>query len=135
MDNKWSVVGGIMSLVSGAFGMLGGLGLIFFSTVFTQAISWSSVDGGSFGDAEQSVIDLVGFVYGVMGGFLLLVGVLALVGGIFALRRKLWGLALAGSIGAIFCFLPIGIVAVIFTSMSRSEFSPKLPASPNQPLS
>ena len=49
---------------------------------------------------------------------------LALAGGIFAIRRKRWGLALAGSIAAfinpyLFC---LGVAAIILTILSKNEF-------------
>ena len=55
-------------------------------------------------------------------GLLALAGILALLGGIYALRRRLWGLALAGSLATIL-FLPVfGIPAIILTSHSEREF-------------
>ena len=50
---------------------------------------------------------------------------LALIGGIYALKRRKWGLALAGSIAAIFASMPLpflGIAATIFIVLSRKEF-------------
>jgi len=49
-------------------------------------------------------------------------GVLLLIGGIFALRRKMWGLALAGSIAAILGLTPIGVLSTIFIVLSKDEF-------------
>lgn len=48
--------------------------------------------------------------------------VLAMVGGILALQRKSWGLALAGSIAAVLPFSLLGIAALILTALSRDEF-------------
>ena len=62
--------------------------------------------------------------------------IIAIPGGIYALRRRKWGLALAGSIavvgfGAYGILLPafpgelfvgLGILAIIFISLSKSEF-------------
>jgi hypothetical protein len=52
--------------------------------------------------------------------------VLVIVGGVYAIKGKKWGLALAGSIAAIFpqstVNIPIGILATIFTAMSKDEF-------------
>lgn len=52
-----------------------------------------------------------------------LLGILAIVGGIYALQRKKWGLALAGSIAA---FFPpkwiLGIAAIVLTVLSKEEF-------------
>jgi len=54
--------------------------------------------------------------------FMLAASILAIVGGIRALRKKTWGLALAGSIGALFGSSPLGVAAIIFTALSKSEF-------------
>jgi hypothetical protein len=50
---------------------------------------------------------------------------LALAGGIFALQRKSWWLAMAGSFAATIVpvFLP-GLVAILLMSLSRDEFTP-----------
>ena len=56
--------------------------------------------------------------FGVCVGVL---GILAVVGGIFAIRRKRFGLSLAGAI----CALPLyalGVPAVIFICLSKKEF-------------
>jgi len=53
---------------------------------------------------------------------LLAMAFLALTGGIFALQRKKWGLALAGSIVAILPFSLLGIAATILVVLSKDEF-------------
>jgi len=50
-------------------------------------------------------------------------GVIALIGGIFALRRKAWGFALAGAILALFPIIPLGVLSIIFVSMAKKEFA------------
>ncbi len=58
----------------------------------------------------------------VLGIPLIVLGALAMVGGIYALQRKMWGLVLAGSISATL-FSPImGIAAITFTALSRRQF-------------
>ena len=51
-------------------------------------------------------------------------GIIAIVGGIFTLRRRVWGLALAGAICASLSFVSwmIGIPAVILVATSKNEF-------------
>jgi hypothetical protein len=52
---------------------------------------------------------------------LLALGIVAIIGGVSAIRRKSFGLSLAGAI----CALPsniLGILAVIFVSVSKREF-------------
>ena len=49
--------------------------------------------------------------------------ILAIVGGIYALQRKIWGLALAGSIAAFFTpSWVLGVAAIVFTALSKNEF-------------
>jgi hypothetical protein len=57
----------------------------------------------------------------IMGGLLLALGILAVTGGISAIKGKRFGLSLAGAI----CALPtgiLGILAVIFVSLTKREF-------------
>ena len=51
-----------------------------------------------------------------------IIGILAIVGGIYALRRKIWGLALAGSIAAFFPSWILGLTAIVLTALSKNEF-------------
>ena len=56
-----------------------------------------------------------------------IVSILALVGGVYALQRKRWGLALAGSIAAILASvpllgtLPVGISATTMIALAKDE--------------
>ena len=47
---------------------------------------------------------------------------LEFIGGICALARKRWGLALASSIVAILFLWPLGIPAIVLTVLSKNEF-------------
>jgi hypothetical protein len=52
-----------------------------------------------------------------------ILAVVSIIGGVFAIRRKTWGWALAGSITAVLSSLsPLGIAAVVLVAMSRNEF-------------
>ena len=50
---------------------------------------------------------------------------LAIIGGICALRRKYWGMALAGSIAVIWPTTVVGMAAVVLNVMARDEFQRK----------
>ena len=48
---------------------------------------------------------------------------LAIAAGMYTLlNRKIWGLALIGSIAAVFCSVPLGIAAVVLVAISRKQF-------------
>jgi hypothetical protein len=53
---------------------------------------------------------------------MLIPSVLAIVGGIFALRRRSWVMALIGSIGLIVTSSVAGIAALVLTVMAKDEF-------------
>jgi hypothetical protein len=60
---------------------------------------------------------------------LIVVGIIAVIGGIYALRLRSWGLALAGAILAVAGIPPVGVLAIIFIALARREFSHReLPA-------
>jgi hypothetical protein len=48
--------------------------------------------------------------------------VIAIVGGVYSLKRKAWGLAPAGSICALSGYFILGLLAIIFVAMGKNEF-------------
>ena len=127
-----STVGGILSIVAGALGLLGGLFLILISIFFVNIIN----DPSFFGDTTANPQQLANFFtvfYGILGAFAVAVGGLSIVGGIFSLQRKHWGWALAGAIGGCLSFLPVGVTAVVFVAMAHPEFNPLPPVALPQP--
>jgi ABC-type Co2+ transport system permease subunit len=60
----------------------------------------------------------------IIGVPLIVLGIVAIVGGVSALRRRSFGLSLAGAICALPAS-PLGILAVIFVSLSKGEFEAK----------
>ena len=88
------------------------------------------------GAAAAAFVEVIGELAGIpglgamIGAPLIVMGIIALIAGIFALRRKAWGFALTGAILAIPCSLillggggVIGILAVVFVVMGRREFA------------
>ena len=106
-------VAGILNIITGAFGIIGAIFMF---------IGFSVVSGGW---GIPGMEDVPGFVPGVVLGMAipsLLIAILALVGGIFAVQRKQWGWTLAGSIAAIVVFLPLGIASTVLSAQSKNEF-------------
>jgi len=103
MERTWKpTVGGILAIIGGAIGTI--LGLVI-ATV--GSIGWF------FGVPWVSAI----------GAPLIILGIIAIVGGIYALRRRIWGLALAGSICALIGpWGLLGLLAIIFVSLGKGEF-------------
>jgi ABC-type dipeptide/oligopeptide/nickel transport system permease subunit len=51
-------------------------------------------------------------------------GIMAVVGGISAIKRKWFSISLAGAVGAGFT-VPLGILAVVFVALRKREFGAK----------
>jgi hypothetical protein len=120
-------IAGILSIISGAFGVLGlgwaFLGLFLFGAVFRQGFMPSP--------PPREFFVIMTVFYLVIGLCSLLIGVLAIIGGIFAIKKKRWGLALAGAIAGTVTFFPCGIPAIVLISMAKKEeFSLPQPPSP-----
>ncbi len=107
------IVAGVFNIITGGLGILGAFATFFGFGVVT----------GAFGIPTGYIPEFVpGIVLG-SGIFILIVAVLALIGGIFAVQRKQWGWALAGSIAAIFSLIILGIPAIILVAISKNEFA------------
>jgi hypothetical protein len=59
--------------------------------------------------------------WAIIGGCIGVLGIVAVVGGISAVRRRRFGLSLAGAICALASGL-LGVLAVVFVSLSKREF-------------
>ena len=107
---------GILDIVAGASSLVGAIVLFFLTHVVGTANIFLEEDVQSLG------IDFINGIFVFFAVFLVVVGILALVGGIFALQRRQWGLALAGSIAATLGSNVIGILAIVFLAMGKDEF-------------
>ena len=114
--------GGVLSIIGGAFQVIGGgiaTALVIAAFIGSRLRPFQ---GMPFLPGEWS--ERVIFVGPILVGIVVLgtvLGIVAIVGGVSALRRKSFGLSLAGAI----CALPsgiLGILAIIFVSVSKEEF-------------
>jgi hypothetical protein len=101
--------------------------------------TWKPTTAGILCIIAGAIAVIVGIVVGLIGSFIgglfglpwpglfgipsLIFGIIAILGGIYALRRQVWGLALAGSICALIGPWGIlGLLAIIFVSLGKGEF-------------
>jgi hypothetical protein len=115
--------GGVLSIVGGALQVIGGL-LIAILTIGIRILLRLVPIPFHPGDWGGHVVPFIPFWLLIVGVPLLALGIVAIVGGVSAVRRKSFGLSLAGAI----CALPsmiLGILAVIFVSVSKGEFEAK----------
>ena len=126
--------GGILTIISGGVGVLGSLLVFAVIPLIRTAMADPEIQDPNLTAAEiEMAIDLtVGMMafFGIAG---LLLSVFAIVAGVFAVRRKVWGLGLAGAIVSLLVFFPTGVPALIFTAMAKPEFETPSATIPTAP--
>ena len=114
MPKTWKpTVAGVLNVVAGVFGLVGGIVLVVFGSAGGVFLNY-------FGFGVFQWVPVTFLL--ATGVPLLILGIVALIGGIYALRRKVWGLALAGSIATMLFSQLLGILAIIFVALSEEEF-------------
>jgi hypothetical protein len=104
------VVAGALSIVAGVLSLLCVLGLLI------------AIVAVNFPGSEDLPINLSAILW-IITIPLAIIGLLAIVGGIFNIQRKYWGLALVGSIVSLIPAFWLGVASIVLTSISKSEFS------------
>jgi len=112
MERTWKpTTAGILSIVAGAFNLIAGIAIACVGAACLDP--WTGYMGKTC------------LWFGAIGAPLIVIGIVAIVGGVFALRRRIWGLALAGAICALFPppVVVLGILSIIFLALSKEEFA------------
>jgi hypothetical protein len=125
---KLLTAGGILSIMAGILEINAGV-LIFLTGGIEPYTLWLlPFLPGVYVDWWRSLVwsyfDKYFPIWLIIAGGLLFLGILAVVGGISAIRRKRFGVSLAGAICALISGL-LGILAVIFVALGKREFGAK----------
>ena len=115
---NYAKTSGILSIISGVFGLMGMIIIILMIFMFRSLIGLEEIDPGT----DALVMGWMIGIYAVSAAFAGIFGVLSIIGGVYALQRRYWGLALTAAILATINFFPTGIPAVIFAALGKSEF-------------
>jgi hypothetical protein len=112
--------GGVLSIIAGILEVIGGVIIVLLTagvSIMFELIIFPSPPGGW----EHHIMPIIPFWLVIVGVPIIAMGIVAIVGGISAIRRGSFGLSLAGAI----CALPssiMGILAVIFVAVSKEKF-------------
>ena len=132
--------GGVLSIVAGIY-LIGSGVSVAARLLLVHGISpgnWGGIGAGNWGGMSPGegralllgvgyygpfpfIFYTVNFWWVIIAGCVGVLGIVAIVGGISAIRRKRFGLALAGAICAILSGI-LGILAVIFVALRKREF-------------
>jgi hypothetical protein len=117
---RWEpTVAGILTIIDGSFSILAFFALLVGSIVLWTSPGWAGINESDFAPLTAAAVGAIVLIFAIV---VLALAALELLGGISALQRKRWGLALAGSIAAALPGNILGILAIIFLAMSKGEF-------------
>jgi hypothetical protein len=112
--------GGVLTIIGGAFEVIGGV-IVTLLTVGVRILGKLAPIPWHPGDWWGPILPIIPFWLVIVGVPILVLGIVAIIGGVSALRRGSFGLSLAGAICSL-PSLPLGILAVIFVAVSKREF-------------
>jgi len=111
MEGNRARLGGIITLVAGIVGLVSGLMFMLTGANIETALTFP-------------------MTIEVLNGMpTLIMGIIALAGGAFAMKRKVWGFAAVGAVLSIVATFNLGIViilgilGIIFIAMGKQEFA------------
>jgi hypothetical protein len=109
---------GILNIITGALNALAAMGLII------ALIAVGNIDVMRFLPPEDApfIAPLVGTILIVLLVLSVIEAVFPIIGGVFALQRRRYGWALAGSVIAILRIFPLGVTSTILVAMAEDEF-------------
>jgi hypothetical protein len=112
------VTAGILEIVTGAIGMVGGLYLVVLTSLFKVIHEIVRLDPMIINRVEQIISNIIALPFVVV-----FIGIAAIIGGVYSLQRRIFGLALAGAICACVIFPVFGLPAIIITAFAKDEFN------------
>ena len=117
MQKTWKPqISGILSIIGGVIALFGSLAMLI--AILAVGITGNWARDWEFGWLPFNIFSILWAI----GIPMFVCGIVAITGGIYALQRKAWGMALAGSIAAFFPAWILGLGSVILIATARDEF-------------
>lgn len=123
MIRTWKpILAGILNVISGICFLFGGIIIISMLGQLEMAMPWASYGMYSMGlEGEPSGSFVTTFIL-ILGTAAIFLGVLSTIGGIYSIKRRLWGMALTGSVSTFLSSFILGIPTIALTVVSKKEF-------------
>ena len=120
MEKTWKpTTAGILNIISGAISALSAIGLII---AISAVSTWTFILDMVPPEDLPFVAPLISTILIIILVLSVIEAVFPILGGVYALQRRKWGWALAGSIISIIGVFPLGVLSTIFVSLGKDEF-------------
>ncbi|MFC1913700.1 hypothetical protein ACFLXF_00260 [Chloroflexota bacterium] len=112
---------GILNIVSGVTHLLGGIFILIFGWLGDGLfnILWYGMVGTPLTPITQPLSQELQYIVAIP---VIIVSTIAIVAGIFAIKRRKWSIVLIGSICGTLLTWFLGLPAIIFTVLSKNRF-------------
>jgi hypothetical protein len=110
-------IAGILSIIAGVSALFGSL------VLGAIGVAGSAVLGSAARHAPQGLPLLPLLLFIPLSVLIFALGVIAIIGGVYGVRRDHFWVLVIGAAAAVFCFLPLGVAALVFTVLAEKEFA------------
>ena len=122
MSRTWKpTTAGIINVVCGSFLLISGVTLFSLWNTST-ATSFAGYVMYSLGHSGGPETYYTNAIVTIIALACIILGIISILGGIHSIKRRLWGVALTGSISTFVYLLFFGVPAIVFTALSKDEF-------------
>ena len=109
--------------IAGVLTIIAGVSALFGSLVLgAVGVGVSAVLSSIPGHMPQGLPLLPLLVFIPLSVLILTLAVLAIIGGVYGVRREHFWLLVVGAAASVFCFLPLGIAALVFAALAEKDF-------------
>ncbi|MFC1910064.1 hypothetical protein ACFLXC_02075 [Chloroflexota bacterium] len=120
MNKTWRpATAGILDIIGGALNLLGFIAILVVMFFVPVATSTMEIDPMIRSFIPYGMLQIILWTVAIAT---LIFAIVPIIGGIYAIKRTKWGMALAGSIVLFFGSTLLGIASIVLTALSHEEF-------------
>ncbi len=111
--------------IAGVLTIIAGVSALFGSLVLgAVGVAGSAVLSAIPGHVPHGLPLLPLLLFIPLSLLILALALLAIIGGVYGVRLEHFWLLVVGAAASVFCFLPLGIAALVFAGLAEKEFGP-----------
>ena len=111
--------------IAGVLSIIAGVSALFGSFLLAGiGVAGATILGSAVSCAPHGLPLLPLLLFIPLAILILALAVLAIVGGVYGVRGKHFWMLVVGAAASVFCFLPLGIAALVFVALAEKDFGP-----------